>query len=53
MAAVAAGYEMGKQAKPLLGADWPTLWGESLDAVRTRFGVSGERLLGEGIRAAA
>jgi ubiquinone biosynthesis protein COQ4 len=53
MEAVVSGYEMGKRAEPLFGADWPTLWGESLDAVRARFGISGERLLGEGIRGAA
>jgi ubiquinone biosynthesis protein COQ4 len=53
MEAVAAGYEMGKQAKPLLGADWSVLWDVPLDEVRTRFGISGERVVGEGIRAAA
>ena len=53
MEAIVAGYDMGKRAEPLFGADWSTLWALPLGDVRTRFGVVGERLLGEGIRAAA
>jgi ubiquinone biosynthesis protein Coq4 len=53
MDAVVAGYEMGKRAEPLFGVDWSALWGTPLAELRTRFGIAGERLLGEGIRAAA
>jgi ubiquinone biosynthesis protein Coq4 len=50
---IVAGYEMGKRAEPLFGVNWSTLWAVPLGDVRTRFGVVGERLRGEGIRAAA
>jgi ubiquinone biosynthesis protein Coq4 len=53
MDALVAGYEMGKRAEPLFGVDWSALWGTQLAELRTRFGIAGERLLGEGIRAAA
>jgi ubiquinone biosynthesis protein Coq4 len=53
MEAVAAGYEMGQRAEPLFGVDWPALWALPLGDVRARFGIGGERLVGEGIRAAA
>lgn len=53
MAAIVAGYEMGKRAEPLFGVDWPTLWATPLAEVRARFALGGERLLGEGIRSAA
>lgn len=53
MAAIAAGYEMGKRAEPLFGVDWPSLWATPLADVRARFALRGERLLGEGIRSAA
>jgi ubiquinone biosynthesis protein Coq4 len=53
MAAIVAGYEMGPSAEPLFGVDWPTLWATPLGDVRARFGLTGERLLGEGIRTAA
>jgi len=53
MDAVTSGYEMAKQAEPLFGVDWSTLWDVPLDDVRARFGVVGTRVVGEGIPAAA
>jgi ubiquinone biosynthesis protein Coq4 len=53
MEAIVIGYEMGKRAQPLFGVEWSTLWSSSLDDVRSRFGVAGQRIVGEGIRAAA
>ena len=53
MEAVVAGYEMGKQAEPLFGIGWSMLWSVPLADVRKRFGLVGDRLRGEGIRAAA
>jgi ubiquinone biosynthesis protein Coq4 len=53
MEAVVSGYEMGKRAEPLFGVDWPALWALPVGDVRARFGLGGERLIGEGIRAAA
>jgi ubiquinone biosynthesis protein Coq4 len=53
MEAVTTGYEMGKRAEPLVGVDWSTLWDVPLGDVRARFGLSGARVIGEGIRAAA
>jgi ubiquinone biosynthesis protein COQ4 len=53
MEAVVAGYEMGKRSEPLFGVDWSALWALPLGDVRARFGITGERLIGEGIRAAA
>jgi ubiquinone biosynthesis protein Coq4 len=51
--AFAGGYEMGKRAEPLFGVDWSGLWSVPLVDVRRRFGIVGDRLSGEGIRAAA
>lgn len=53
MDAVTAGYEMGKHAEPLFGVDWSSLWDVPLNDVRARFGITGARVTGEGIRAAA
>jgi ubiquinone biosynthesis protein Coq4 len=53
MDAVTSGYEMGKRAEPLLGVDWSTLWDVPLRDVRERLGLTGGRVFGEGIRAAA
>lgn len=51
--AVVAGYEMGKGAEPLFGRDWATLWAVPLVDVRTRLGIVGESVIGDGIRTAA
>ena len=53
MDAVTLGYEMGKRAEPLLGVDWSTLWDVPIEDVRTRFGLAGVSVVGEGIRSAA
>jgi len=53
MDATTAGYEMGKRAEPLFGVDWSTLWDVPFAEVRARFGLTGEGVIGEGIRAAA
>lgn len=53
MDAVSTGYEMGKRAEPLFGADWSSRWDVPLDEVRAEFGLTGTRVVGEGIRAAA
>lgn len=53
MEAVVAGYEMGERSEPLFGVDWSALWALPLGDVCARFGITGERLIGEGIRAAA
>jgi len=53
MQAVVDGHEMGKRAEPLFGADWSTLWDLPLADVRERFTILGQRIHGEGIRAAA
>ncbi len=53
MEALVAGYQMGKQAEPLFGVEWPTLWDLPLADVRARFGLAGARVVGEGIRSAA
>jgi ubiquinone biosynthesis protein Coq4 len=53
MDALSAGYEMGKRAEPLFGVDWSAFWDVPLRDVRTRFGLAGARVVGEGIRAAA
>ena len=50
---VTAGYNQGKQAQPLLGADWSALWGMPLTDVRRRFGLEQTSVAGEGILAAA
>jgi ubiquinone biosynthesis protein Coq4 len=44
---------MGKRAEPLFGVDWSQYWAMPLTEVRSRFGLSSKRVLGEGIRAAA
>ena len=51
--AVVTGYGQGKQAQPLLGGDWATLWEVPLTDVRRRFGLEQATLRGEGILAAA
>lgn len=51
--AFAAGYEAGRRAEPLFGLDWASLWAIPLAEVRARLGLSGARIVGEGIRAAA
>ncbi len=53
MAAVVAGYKLGKRAEPLFGVDWSQYWAMPLAEMRNRLGLEGEPLLGEGIRAAA
>jgi ubiquinone biosynthesis protein COQ4 len=53
MDALTTGYEMGKRAEPLIGVDWSTLWDLPLGDVRARFGLTGARVVGEGIRTAA
>jgi ubiquinone biosynthesis protein COQ4 len=53
IAAVTAGYQIGKRTEPLFGVDWSQYWSMPLTEVRSRLGLSGERVLGEGIRAAA
>lgn len=53
MDAMTAGYEMGKQAEPLFGVDWSTLWDVPLGDVRARFKLTGAGVVGEGIRTAA
>lgn len=51
--AFSVGYPMGKHCEPLFGADWEALWILPLDEVRKRFGVTGEQVIGQGVRAAA
>ncbi len=51
--AVVTGYGQGKQAQPLLGADWDVLWELPLNEVRQRFGLERISVTGEGILAAA
>jgi len=53
MAAIVTGYRLGKGAEPLFGVDWSRYWAVPLVEVRERFGLAGQPLLGEGIRAAA
>jgi ubiquinone biosynthesis protein Coq4 len=37
MTAIAKGWTMGKNARPLFGIDWRLLWGETLADVRARY----------------
>lgn len=53
MDAVTTGYETGKRTEPLFGVDWSTLWDVPLGDARARFGLTGARVLGTGIRTAA
>lgn len=39
LAAVAAGWMLGRRAKPLFGVRWSDLWEEPIDAVRVRYGI--------------
>lgn len=52
-AAFSAGYQGGKRAEPLFGADWDALWELPVSELRVRFGVDRAEIVGEGIRAAA
>jgi ubiquinone biosynthesis protein Coq4 len=51
--ALVAGYQAGRRAEPLLGADWPTLWSAPIGEARARFGIDSRDACGEGVRAAA
>lgn len=53
MAAVSAGYRMGKRAEPMFGADWDALFEQPIDEVRRRFAIERDGIVGEGIQAAA
>jgi len=53
MDALVAGYQAGKKAEPLFGADWKTLWHVPLGDLRARLGITNDGVVGEGIRAAA
>ena len=37
MTAIASGWMMGKNARPLFGVDWREMWGEQLSDVRARY----------------
>jgi len=53
MAAISAGYRAGRRAEPLFGIAWDELWTEPIADLRARFGLDPERIVGEGILAAA
>jgi ubiquinone biosynthesis protein Coq4 len=38
--AIARGWQMGRTARPLFGADWTALWDKPLDEVRRRFVIN-------------
>jgi ubiquinone biosynthesis protein COQ4 len=53
MEALVAGYQAGREAEPLFGVDWESLWDVPLHEVRARLGLTGVRVLGEGVCVAA
>lgn len=53
MDALTAGYQMGKEARPLFGLQWDALWAQSIGDLRSELGLDAGATLGEGIRIAA
>jgi ubiquinone biosynthesis protein Coq4 len=51
--AFSVGYDGGKQAEPVFGSDWASLWEVPISELRERFGLQHIEIVGEGIRAAA
>jgi ubiquinone biosynthesis protein Coq4 len=51
--AFSVGYRSGKRAEPLFGTDWDALWDHPIDAVRERFAIDLDAVVGTGIPAAA
>jgi ubiquinone biosynthesis protein Coq4 len=39
--AISRGWQMGREARPLFGADWASLWSKPLDEVRRMFRIGG------------
>lgn len=51
--ALTAGWQLGRQAEPLFGANWDELWEVPIDELRARWGLDPTKIRGEGLRAAA
>jgi len=51
--AFSAGYQTGKQARPLFGTDWDALWHVPIHELRDHFAIDRTAIVGEGIRVAA
>lgn len=53
MDALTAGYQMGKEARPLFGLEWDALWAKPLEDLRSELSLDSGATLGEGIPIAA